>query len=128
MEPLKRNRYNSISTFLQVLPYGNNYHDVNNEETTVSDTKEKRQSTDSASIKMVVEELIASGQYREAYNMCLAAVKKDGNNEYAMKRIQELVPLLKEQTKKDKRKHWVMAIIISIVGFILTVLAAIIQN
>ena len=60
--------------------------------------------------------------------MCLAAVKKNSNNEYAMKRIQELVPLLKEQSKKDKRKHWVMAIIISIVGFILTVLAAIIQN
>ena len=128
MEPLKRNRYNCIGTFLQALPHGNNHHNVNNEETTVFDTKEKKQSTDSASIKMVVEELIASGQYREAYNMCLAAVKKNSNNEYAMKRIQELVPLLKEQSKKDKRKHWVMAIIISIVGFILTVLAAIIQN
>ena len=128
MEPLKRNRYNSIGTFLQALPHGNNHYDVNNEETTVSNTKEKKHSTDSVSIKMVVEDLIASGQYREAYNMCLAAVKKDSNNEYAMKRIQELVPLLKDQSKKDKRKHWVMAIIISIVGFILTVLAAIIQN
>ncbi len=125
MEPLKRNRYNSIDTFLQALPHNNN---VNNEETTISDTKERKQSTDSASIKMVVEELIASGQYREAYNMCLAAIKKDSNNGYAMKKIQELVPQLKEQSKKDKRKHWVMAIIISIVGFILTILAAIIQN
>ncbi len=125
MEPLKRNRYNSIDTFLQALPHNNN---VNNEETTISDTKERKQSTDSASIKMVVEELIASGQYREAYNMCLAAIKKDSNNGYAMKKIQELVPQLKEQSKKDKRKHWVMAIIISIVGFILTILAAILQN
>ncbi len=125
MEPLKRNRYNSIDTFLQALPHNNN---VNNEETTISDTKERKQSTDSAGIKMVVEELIASGQYREAYNMCLAAIKKDSNNGYAMKKIQELVPQLKEQSKKDKRKHWVMAIIISIVGFILTILAAIIQN
>ncbi len=125
MEPLKRNRYNSIDTFLQALPHNNN---VNNEETTISDTKERKQSTDSAGIKMVVEELIASGQYREAYNMCLAAIKKDSNNGYAMKKIQELVPQLKEQSKKDKRKHWVMAIIISIVSFILTILAAIIQN
>ncbi len=125
MEPLKRNRYNSIDTFLQALPHNNN---VNNEETTISDTKERKQSTDSAGIKMVVEELIASKQYREAYNMCLAAIKKDSNNGYAMKKIQELVPQLKEQSKKDKRKHWVMAIIISIVGFILTILAAIIQN
>ncbi len=125
MEPLKRNRYNSIDTFLQALPHNNN---VNNEETAISDTKERKQSTDSAGIKMVVEELIASGQYREAYNMCLAAIKKDSNNGYAMKKIQELVPQLKEQSKKDKRKHWVMAIIISIVSFILTILAAIIQN
>ena len=59
--------------------------------------------------------------------MCLAAVKKNECSDYAMQKIEILVPMLKEQSKKDKFKHWVVAIIITIVGFIITVIASILR-
>lgn len=122
MAPLKKNRYNSIGALLQALD-----EDDDDEGTTITDIKGKGRKTEPSDITTIVEELIASEQYREAYNMCLAVVKKEGNNEYAMKKIEELVPLLKEKSKKDKRKHWIVAIIITIIGFILTVLSSVIR-
>ena len=79
----------------------------------------------SNNLEIIVEGLMSNKQYREAYSMCLAAVKKNEYSDYAMQKIEILVPILKEQSKKDKFKHWVVAIIITIVGFILTVISSI---
>lgn len=98
------------------------------EETTIDDADSENKEHQSLELKKILENMMASEQYRDAYNMCLAAIKRDKNNEYALKKIDELVPLLKGQAKKDKRKHWFIAIIISIVGFILTIIATILQS
>ena len=77
---------------------------------------------ESDNFRTIIEELISNQQYRDAYNMCLAAVKRKESGDYPMKKIETLVPLLKEQAIKDKRKHLLFAIIMTIVGLILTVI------
>lgn len=85
-----------------------------------SDSMPIQSKHDSDKLEIIVEELMSQKQYREAYNMCLAAVKKNEYSSYVMRKIEVLVPMLREQAKKDKLKHWVTAIIITIMGFIIT--------
>ena len=73
-------------------------------------------------LETMVEGLIANKKYREAYNLCLAAVRKNESRDYAMQKMEMLVPKLKEQSRKDKIKQWIVAIILLVVSFIILIL------
>ena len=121
MSPMKKDRFSNIKELLTYLST------KQHEEDTIFEIGDKNSKIRSNSIETIVEELISNKQYREAYSMCLAAVKTNECSDYAMQKIEILVPMLKEQSKKDKFKHWVVAIIITIVGFIITVIASILR-
>ena len=73
-------------------------------------------------LETMVEGLIANKKYREAYNLCLAAVRKNESRDYAMQKMEMLVPKLKEQSRKDKIKQWIVVIILLFVSFIIPML------
>ena len=142
----KNKRYQSVNLFMQALNdtayrtsrthYNNKRNQALHDDDTVYDkdyiyengsvdhSDNKSISPTNDNLKLLVDEFISNKQYREAYNMCLAAIKKDECTDYAMKKLEELVPMLKEQSKKDKLRDWIIAIIITIIGFVLTVFAS----
>ncbi|MBR3846281.1 MAG: serine/threonine protein kinase [Alistipes sp.] len=70
-------------------------------------------------LRAIVENLISNQQYREAYNMCLVAIRNKDCTEYAMLKSKELFLILKAQAQKEKRKHWIFSIIFTILGLVL---------
>lgn len=121
MSPMKKDRFSNVKELLTAL------NTKQYEEETIFEINDKEPKISSNNLETIVERLMSNKQYREAYSMCLAAVKKNECSDYAMQKIEILVPILKEQSKKDKFKHWVVAIVITIVGFILTVIATILR-
>lgn len=120
MSPMRKDRFPNIKDLLTALS-------TNNSEATIYETQDKKSKINSNNLEEIVEALISNNQYREAYSMCLVAMKNNEYSDYAMRKIETLVPMLKGQAKRDKFKNWIVAIIVAIVGFILTVIVTIIS-
>lgn len=58
-----------------------------------------------------IDDLIAGGQYKDAYNLCLACIKNENNIAYAEKKRKELIPILKLKQKKENRKNLIIILL-----------------
>jgi serine/threonine-protein kinase len=94
------------------------------DETYVETSSVTNNSSIDATIK-AIEELQQKGAYKEAYNRCLELIKHKTQLDYANKKIEELLPLLKEKSKKSSRKR---GLIVAIVVFVIYLLYIIILS
>lgn len=139
MAPIKKNRYQTITEFLSALNISvstnpndskaknNKSHGfrskVAEEETDVTDFDDKhnKDDQDEKDLRQLVNQLVESGEYKEAYKMCTQYVKENRCKAVARELSQELVLLMKKQNKKQNRKHLVFVIVVTIIVMILSI-------
>lgn len=66
-----------------------------------------------------IENLQNQGDYKEAYNRCLDLMKRQVYVDFANKKIEELVPLIKKKAKKGNVTELILYVIFSVIGSIL---------
>lgn len=91
-------------------------------EMTIVDTGSGSHSNSAASVKelrSVIEGLQQQGLLKEAYNQCIENIRNNVDVEFSKEKSQELVELLKEQTKKGNVKTIILFIVILIVSLII---------
>ena len=81
-------------------------------------------SDDLNDIKIIIEQLSADGQYKEAYNKCLQCMEEGVAIEYAKKKSSELVKQMRSANKKNNAKVGCLVLLVCAVS---TVLVALIQ-
>ncbi len=137
MQVRQADRPSSISEFLEILPSPSSTQTTDKPEppkpprpVDADDADETEIMVASVDNKLetMVEGLIANKKYREAYNLCLAAVRKNESRDYAMQKMEMLVPILKEQSRKDKIKQWIVVIILLVVSFIILMLSGVYKD
>ena len=140
MAPIKKNRYQTITEFLSALNISvssntnhfksgtNKSHsftsNINEEETDVTyvDDNHNKGNQDENDLRQLVNQLIESGEYKEAYKMCMQYIKENRCKAVARELSQELVPLMKKQNQKQNRKQVVIVTVVTIIVMILSIL------
>ena len=140
MAPIKKNRYQTISEFLSALnisvssstntsnPGTNKTHGftskVSEEETDVTyvDDNHNKGNQDENDLRQLVNQLIESEDYKEAYKMCMQYIKENRSKAVAQELSKELVPLMKKQNQKQNRKQVVIVTVVTIIVMILSIL------
>ena len=120
MSPIKKTRFQTVAELLKSIDstdeentdflgdsYDNNYEDENAQRT--------------------IDALIASEQYKDAYNLCLACIKNKNNIVYAQKKCKELIPILKQKQKKENRKDLIIIAIVTVLVSIGSILLGLIR-
>ena len=120
MSPIKKTRFQTVAELLKSIDstdeentdflgdsYDNNYEDENAQRT--------------------IDALIASEQYKDAYNLCLACIKNKNNIVYAQKKCKELIPILKQKQKKENRKNLIIIAIVAVLVSIGSILLGLIR-
>lgn len=76
-------------------------------------------SSGSSEIRDAILKLEAAGEYKIAYNQCLECIKTNIEKEFAQKKMEELVPLIRRKSRNDNAIQTLIIIIVSIsVGII----------
>ena len=140
MAPLKKNRFQTITEFLSSLNISvssshnktksktNDYHgfstNINNEETDVTFIEDNyhKSNQDENDLRQLVDRLIESDEYKEAYKMCMQYIKENRCKSVAHELSQKLVPLMKKQNRKQNRKQIIIVILATIIVMILSIL------
>ena len=139
MAPIKKNRYQTITEFLFSLnisissspnnsksgintSYGFSYRTTDEEETDVTLIEDNQLNQDENDLRQLVGQLIESGEYKEAYKMCMQYIKDNRCKSVAYELSQNLVPLMKKQNQKQNRKQIVIVSVITIIVMILSIL------
>lgn len=140
MAPLKKNRFQTITEFLSSLNISvssshnktksktNDYHgfstNINNEETDVTFIEDNyhKSNQDENDLRQLVDRLIESDEYKEAYKMCMQYIKENRCKTVAHELSQKLVPLMKKQNRKQNRKQIIIVILVTIIVMILSIL------
>lgn len=140
MAPIKKNRYQTITDFLSALNISvssntnhfksgtNKSHsftsNINEEETDVTyvDDNHNKGNQDENDLRQLVNQLIESGEYKEAYKMCMQYIKENRCKAVARELSQELVPLMKKQNQNQNRKQVVIVTVVTIIVMILSIL------
>ena len=140
MAPLKKNRFQTITEFLSSLNISvssshnktksktNDYHgfstNINNEETDVTFIEDNyhKSNQDENDLRQLVDRLIESDEYKEAYKMCMQYIKENRCKSVAHELSQKLVPLMKKQNRKQNRKQIIIVILVTIIVMILSIL------
>ena len=110
MRPARAERPQSISSFIELLDGGKFV--VN---------------TDSQ-IRYVIEQLEIQGEYKEAYLRCMDCLEKGIEVEFAQRKSEQLIPLMRKKNKKANTWMYVIAIIASIAFFAVCVIIGIMSN
>lgn len=107
MRPTRAERPQSIEAFLRIIDGGK----------VVVETDSQ--------IRYVIEQLEIQGEYKEAYLRCMDCLEKGIEVEFAQKKCEILVPLMRKKNKATNRWMYFLAIVSSIVFFIVCFLYAI---
>ena len=83
---------------------------------------------DIKNIKIVIEQLTADGQYKEAYNKCLLCIQRGVEVNYAKTKSAELVTMMRKANKKSNAKTSVIVIFATIISTIIAVLIGFLQG
>ena len=83
------------------------------------DNKDKQDEKD---LRQLVNQLIESEEYKEAYKMCMQYIKENRCKAVAQELSQELVPLMKKQNQKQNMKQVVIVTVVTIIVMILSIL------
>ena len=97
MVPGRKDRPQNVGEFLRLLETavgGSEDTSFEIEELTVND------SVNDDDFVQIINRLIASEQYKEAYNLCLECIKKKEHVSFASSKCDELIPLLKKRHEK----------------------------
>ena len=106
----------------------NDYHgfstNINNEETDVTFIEDNyhKSNQDENDLRQLVDRLIESDEYKEAYKMCMQYIKENRCKSVAHELSQKLVPLMKKQNRKQNRKQIIIVILVTIIVMILSIL------
>ena len=65
-----------------------------------------------------IEMLIGNKQYKEAYKLCVKSIRNKENVNYARQKVEELLPIINNETKRNNRKQTLIAILFFIVVII----------
>lgn len=110
MRPARAERPQSISDFIKILDGGKAV--VN---------------TDSQ-IRYVIEQLEIQGEFKEAYLRCMECLEKGIEVEFAQKKSEQLIPLMRKKNKKANTWMYVIAILASIALFAVSIMIGIMSN
>ena len=77
---------------------------------------------DEKDLRLIVEQLCDSKEYKEAYKACLQYIKENRCKTAAKELSQELVPLMKMQNRKQNRKQVIIVTVVTIIIMILSIL------
>ena len=110
MRPTRAERPQSIEAFLRIIDGGK----------VVVETDSQ--------IRYVIEQLEIQGEYKEAYLRCMDCLEKGIEVEFAQKKCETLVPLMRKKNKTTNRWMYFLAIVSTIVLFIACFLYAIMSN
>lgn len=58
-----------------------------------------------------IEMLIGNKQYKEAYKLCVKLIRNKENVNYARQKVEELLPIINNETKRNNRKQTLIAIL-----------------
>ena len=140
MAPIKKNRFQTITEFLSSLNISvssshnktksktNDYHgfstNITNEETDVTFIEDNyhKSNQDENDLRQLVDRLIESDEYKEAYKMCMQYIKDNRCKSVAHELSQKLVPLMKKQNRKQNRKQIIIVTVVTIIVMILSIL------
>ena len=134
MSPTKKKRFQSVKEMLSAISNvrmytgssGSGIFGTVEPEVTIVDPGSGGNSKSAFSVKelrSVIEGLQQQGMLKEAYNQCLENIRNDVDVEFSKEKSQELVELLKKQTKKGNVKTIFLFIVILIVSLIISILA-----
>ena len=110
MRPRRAERPQSVSDFLKILDGG---------EVVVN--------TDSQ-IRQVIEQLEIQGEYKEAYLRCVECLEKGIEVEFAQKKCEYLIPLMRKKNKSTSQWMIIAAIAFTVLFFIAIVFLSILTN
>lgn len=80
--------------------------------------------TEAPQMRHIIEQLEIQGEYKEAYLKCMECIDKHVEVEFAQKKCETLIPLMKKQGKRTSNIMYVLAVIATILlfamGFVFT--------
>lgn len=134
MASKKTNRFQSVDAFVSAIDRRKIKEsaeeetvNVEPEEATQPDNGDKMHGRES-DIVNIINRLIQSEQYKEAYNLCLDCMKRNEHVAFANEKCEELIPLLKQKANKDSRKQTLIITIVTIIVTLLSILLGIYNN
>ena len=110
MRPQRTERPQSVAAFLAVL---------GGEQAVVNTDKQMRQ---------LIEQLEIQGEYKEAYLRCMECLEKGIEVEFAQKKCEYLIPMMRKKNKKSNRWMYIIAVLASLALFIASFLYGILSN
>ena len=141
MAPIKKNRYQSVKDFLTDMNISysldsensninDNFYDESTSETITGEEDQvpsaedlyNKNSQDEIDLRQLVDDLIETEDYKEAYKICLQYIKDNRCKAVAQQLSQELVPLMKKKNKKQNRTQVIIVIVVTLVITILSIL------
>lgn len=117
MAVTKKQRFQNVDAFVSYLTNEDTSFEI--EEQTVND------SVNDDDFVQIINRLIASEQYKEAYNLCLECIKKKEHVSFASSKCDELIPLLKKKARKENRRQTFIITFVTIIVTVLSVLFAV---
>lgn len=119
MCPIKKNRFQTVEEMLQTIESEDDGDKPINEqqpgsEITVIKTNAPTQQT--------IENLIAGGRYKDAYNLCLSCLNAQENVSYAEQKCKELIPIMKQIQKKENRRNTIIIILATVLVTVIAIL------
>ena len=79
---------------------------------------------DSSDYRSAIEANIKNCSYRDAYNICIRQIHDGNKDPWLQEKINELIPLMKKQRKKDDRKSLFWALFIAIACLLVYIITA----
>lgn len=110
MRPSRAERPQSVSAFLSILG-GEQVH-------VETDTQ----------LRYIIEQLENQGEYKEAYLRCMECIEKGIEVEFAQKKCDYLIPMMRKKSKDTNRWMYVMAILASIAFAVACIIVGIMSN
>ena len=110
MRPSKAERPQSIATFLKILDGGKVVVETNSQ------------------IRYLIEQLEIQGEYKEAYLRCMDCIDKGIEVEFAQKKCEKLIPLMRDKSKATNMWMYILAILASIAVAAIGIIAGIMSN
>lgn len=134
MSPTTKQRFQNVREMLSAISNvrkhvgdsGNGSSRTFEPEVTIVDTGSGSHSNSASSVeelRSVIEGLQQQGLLKEAYNQCLENIRNNVDVEFSKEKSQELIELLKKQTKKGNVKTIFLFIVILIVSLIISIIA-----
>ena len=122
----RRTRTQSITAFIESLegqtPADGEIHAEIISEVVKPEAPKPDTDTVSSSLKSLINNLQAAGNDREAYEACLKAVHEGNQDPWLQQKMAEIIGQMKKEQKKKDRRNILLAVILMIATFILTIM------